>query len=546
MMHRTVPAGRVAPADTLSPEQFVRFRDLIEDRCGLHFDESQRASLSASLRARMQQLSLDQLNEYYDRLRGRSAPMIDEEFRKLINLVTITETCFFRDPSQFRLLRRHILPTLLAERGRERGAEAKPALRIWSAGCSSGEEAYSIALTLWDMGWYSAYPNWTFEIVGTDVNTEVLDAARRGVYSPRALRNVESDWLERYFRPDGPNFRLKEEVRGSVRFEYGNLTQAAMPRPSSGHDAVFCKNVAIYFRPEVTRRLVRGLHEALAPGGYLLLGHSESLWQMADGFTLVEHEGAFCYRKVASRPDVAERRTPKKPSRSRSADGPTRIPARSSGSRRRTVQASMHPPAPRLRGSTGLPRPELVEGREAAAAVSNAPGGSAGAAGQYERCLAAFRAGDWTQAEVSLDSLTQSSPAFVPGQLLLGGVYAHRGRYDQALEQAERVLRLSDLEPRAHLLLGMIAARRGRLDDARHALRRALYLDDSLALAHFWLGNLYRDRGDIERACHEYQNVVRDWERHTLELTEEFASELSVEQLVDFCRRSLERLKSRE
>ena len=177
---------------------------------------------------------------------------------------------------------------------------------------------------------------------------------------------------------------------------------------------------------------------------------------------------------------------------------------------------------------------------------SNAPGASAGAAGQYERCLAAFRAGDWTQAEVSLDALIQSSPAFVPAHLLLGGVHAHRGRYDQALEQAERVLRLSDLEPRAHLLLGMIAARRGRLDDARHALRRALYLDDSLALAHFWLGNLYRDRGDIERACHEYQNVVRDWERHTLELTEEFASELSAEQLVDFCRRSLERLKSEE
>ena len=164
-------------------------------------------------------------------------------------------------------------------------------------------------------------------------------------------------------------------------------------------------------------------------------------------------------------------------------------------------------------------------------------------AGQYERCLTAFRAGEWTEAEASLDALIQSSPAFVPAHLLLGGVYAHRGRYEEAREQAERVLRLSDLEPRAHLLLGMIAARRGRLDEALQALRRTLYLDDSLALARFWLGNLYRDRGDIERACHEYQNVVRDWERHTLELTEEFASDLSAGQLVDFCRSSLQRLK---
>ena len=164
-------------------------------------------------------------------------------------------------------------------------------------------------------------------------------------------------------------------------------------------------------------------------------------------------------------------------------------------------------------------------------------------AGQYERCLRAFRAGEWKEAETSLDALIRSTPTFLPAHLLLGGVYAHRGRYEEAREQAERVLLLSDLEPRAHLLLGMIAARRGRLDEALQALRRVLYLDDSLALAHFWLGNLYRDRGDIERACHEYQNVIRDWDRHTLDLTEEFASDLSAEQLVNFCKSSLQRLR---
>ena len=522
MTARTVSVHGFAPADLLPLEQFIRFRDLIENRCGLHFDESQRASLSASLRARMQQLGLDRIDDYYDRLRARTA---DDEFRKLINLVTVTETCFFRDQSQFRLLRRHILPTLLAERA----AQPKPTLRIWSAGCSSGEEAYSIALTLWDMGLYLTYPDWTFEIVGTDVNTEVLDAAKRGVYSARALRNVEGDWLDRYFRPDGPHFCLNEEVRRGVRFEYGNLTQAPLPRPSSGYDIVFCKNVAIYFRPEMTRRLVRGLHQSLADGGYLLLGHSESLWQMADGFALVEHEGAFCYRKAASDAEAEGRRDPKPVRRSRSAGAPTKTPVRSAGARRRAAPPPIEPPRP--------------AGHPNAAAALGTPAPRAATAGQYERCLSAFRAGEWTEAETSLGALIQSSPTFVPAHLLLGGVYAHRGRYEEAREEAERVLRLSDLEPRAHLLLGMIAARRGRLDEALQALRRVLYLDDSLALAHFWLGNLYRDRGDIERACHEYQNVVRDWDRHTLELTEEFASDLSAEQLVDFCRSSLQRLR---
>ena len=141
-----------------------------------------------------------------------------------------------------------------------------------------------------------------------------------------------------------------------------------------------------------------------------------------------------------------------------------------------------------------------------------------------------------------MTALIRSCPTFVPAYLLLGGVYAHRARYDEAVVQAESVLHLTDLEPRAHLLLGMIAARRQRPEDALQSLRRALYLDDSLALAHFWLGNLYRDRGDFARACHEYENVVRDWERRTLSLTEEFASDSTAEQLVEFCRESLKRL----
>jgi chemotaxis protein methyltransferase CheR len=430
-------------------------------------------------------------------------PAVDHEFRKLINLVTVTETCFFRDPSQFRLLRHHILPALMTERKsglHQLFSPKEKTLRIWSAGCSSGEEAYSIALTLWDMGLYLAYPDWTFEIVGTDLNTQVLQKASQGIYSARALRNVEGTWLKRYFERDGSNFRLNDEIRRCVQFEFGNLTQT--PMPSSGlQDVVFCKNVAIYFRSDVTRQLVRGLFDTLASGGYLVLGHSESLWQMADGFDLVEHDRGYCYRKRA--PSSTEPEAPAKRGRVPFSDNPDEKGTR-----------------------------PLFDAR-----------GVNGASDQYDLCLAAFRADDWAAVESSLVELIKSCPTFVPAHLLLGGVYAHRARYDEALAQAESVLRISDLEPRAHLLLGMIAGRQGRVDDALQSLRRALYLDDSLALAHFWLGNLYRDRGDLARACHEYENVVCAWERHTLELTEEFASDLSAEQLVQFCSDSLQRLR---
>ena len=436
----------------------------------------------------MQQLGLECEDEYFARLRGAAPTIVENELRNLLNLVTITETCFFRDPAQFRVLREHIIPTLIAERSAH--TETAKKIRIWSAGCSSGEEAYSIAITLDEMGLFVVCPDWTVEIIGTDLNTTALEKARRGVYSARAVRNIEGRLLDKHFVRDGRTFALSEKIKSRVTFEFGNLMQT--PMPSTGpQDIVFCKNVAIYFRGDVTRKLVKGLHDTLSPDGYLLLGHAETLWQMSEGFRLVEHGRAFCYRKTSHAVVVPTLRS-----------------------------AASVPPAIRLKADTTV-----------------------NAAGEYDFCLAAFRAGDWDAAEAAITALVNAAPTFVPGLLLLGGVYVHRGRFEDAVAQAEAVLGLSDLEPRAHLLLGMIAARRQRHEEALLSLRRALYLDDSLALGHFWLGNLYRERGDVVRACHEYENVVRDWERHTFEMTEEFAADLTAEQLVGFCSNMLERLR---
>ena len=289
---------------------------------------------------------------------------------------------------------------------------------------------------------------------------------------------------------------------------FNTLTQT--PMPSTGpQDIVFCKNVSIYFREDVTRKLIEGLHDTLAPDGYLLLGHAESLLQISDGFALVEHERAFCYRKsprLGSSPAATDTTRKRKP-----------------------APVAQDIPTPVAQGFSPATTP-VAQGFSPVA--------------EYDACLAAFRAGDWDAAESALSALVASCPTFVPGLLLLGGLYAHRGRFDDATAQAEIVLTVSDLEPRAHLLIGMVAARRQRHDEALQSLRRALYLDDSLALGHFWLGNLYRERGDVARACHEYENVVRDWERHTLQLTEEFASDLTAEQLVGFCSDTLGRLQT--
>ena len=501
-------ASRTDIPAALPQDQFIRFRDLIEQRCGIHLDDTRKASLQASLRARMEQLGIGRFEPYYDRLLADST---EEEFRKLIVLVTVTETCFLRDPAQFEALRRRILPALIAERG----AEGRPTVRIWSAGCASGEEPYSIALVLWNMGLQATYPDWTFDIVATDLNSDALSAAGRGVYSARSIRYVDGTWLHRYFESDGKQYRLNDEVKRSVRFSYSNLVQEPFPPTElRGQDVIFCKNVSIYFRPEVTRRLMHGLFEALNEGGYLFLGHSESLWHISDEFRLVEYDGAFCYRKITA-PPVPEARPPEV-RRPHPAPTPGRVKPTQPGAARMVAPArTPAPPAPPLE-DTGS---------------------------QYDQCLDAFRAGAWDRAEASLRALMQSSPSFIRAYLLLGGLYANQGRYEEAVVQAERALGLDLFEAKAHLLVGMIEAHRGRPSEALKSLRRALYLDDTLALAHFWLANLYRDRGDAERATREYRNVIRSYQRQTLQLPEEFASDLTLDQLLGFCRRSLEALK---
>ncbi len=494
----------------MTEDQFLHVRDLIEHRAGIHLDDKTKASLQASVRARMDQLGIRGFDDYGDRL---ARDVSEEEFRRLLNLVTVNETAFFRDPAHFRLLRTRILPTLIAARQ----AEKARALRIWSAGCSTGAETYSIAMVLLEMGVYAACPDWTVEIIGTDVNTDVLDAARRGVYTARSIRNVESEWLRRYFEADGDVYRVKDEVKRGVQFLQGNLVAEPFPPPNLlGQDVIFCKNVTIYFRREVTRRLMRGFFGALRDGGYLFLGHSESLWQISDQFRLMEHDGVFCYRKG---------------SRERSVDAWRDVAVGSHVRVRPAADVEVRRPSSRKARTVTAPPPEPVS-----------PGPADGIAG-YDECLARFRSGAWDETEATLRTLLHANPEFIRGHLLLSALHAHRGRYGDALAEAECALQLNALEGKAHLLVGMIEARRGRTDRAVDAFRRALFLDDSLVLAHLWLGNLYRERGDWERAAREYRNVIRAHQRHAVELPEEFGAELTVEQLVDACRRTLQLLR---
>ncbi len=243
----------------------------------------------------MEQLGLVSEDEYLDRLRGAAPSIVEAELRNLLNLVTVTETCFFRDASQFRLLREHIIPTLISERSaRTSGPKRNPHLERRLLERRRGVFDCDHARRDGRLQDVSRLDDRDHR------NGSQYEGAREGaprrVYARAPCATSKAGCSTDISCATARTFALSDAIKTRVTFEFGNLTQT--PMPSTGpQDIVFCKNVAIYFSADVTRKLIEGLRDTLAPDGYLLLGHAESLWQMSEGFTLVEHERAFCYRK---------------------------------------------------------------------------------------------------------------------------------------------------------------------------------------------------------------------------------------------------------
>jgi chemotaxis protein methyltransferase CheR len=269
------------------PADLKLLGDLIQERFGLAFDGVRQEILASRLRPRLRELRLDSPRAYYEYLRFH--PQRDAEFDLLPALVTNNETYFFRETRQFDILVDHVLP------GRH-AAAAPRRLRLLSAGCSSGEEPYSLAIALHNAGLSPAgRPGW--EIDACDLNPERIARAHDGVYEEASLRACDADTRRRYFTAEESRFRLRERYRTGLRFFQANLLAAGLTLERGGYDVVFCRNLLIYFCDPAFERLVALFARALLPGGYLFLGHSESLFDRATEFVPVVVGGSVVYRK---------------------------------------------------------------------------------------------------------------------------------------------------------------------------------------------------------------------------------------------------------
>ncbi|HWL71294.1 MAG TPA: protein-glutamate O-methyltransferase CheR [Geminicoccus sp.] len=275
----------------LSAQDLQLLCDFLYAETGMMFSEAKRYYIDRRLAERMAETGAADFSAYFAHLRASRA-----ETEQLINRFTVNETYFYREQHQLRCLSRDLLPEIVATRG------AGDKVRIWSVPCSTGEEAYSIAL--WLLENWRMVDAYHVEIVGSDIDTRVLRAARAGRYGERALARLPEDVRQAYFEPVGQGrWRLIDDLLESVTFTSANLVDAASMAANGTFDVVFCRNVLIYF-DDVSRRLAaRNLFDRLNPGGFICLGHSESMMRITDRFRLRRFHDAIVYQRPADTQD---------------------------------------------------------------------------------------------------------------------------------------------------------------------------------------------------------------------------------------------------
>jgi chemotaxis protein methyltransferase CheR len=445
----------------LTDEEFAQLRTLLARSAGLVFDEARRDSVAYCIAERLRVTGTRDVPAYLALL---SDPA---ERQQLLDEVTIQETHFFRNPPQIRALRKFVLPELLKyaeSRGRR--------MRIWSAGCSTGEEPYTIAMLLREL--LPTTAGWDVKILATDVSSRALEAAKRGRYGERAVQMASPEDLARFFVASGSgHYEVRPEVRDLVQFRHQNLVTDPVPFAAEERiDLVLCRNVTIYFSRETTRGLMARLHACLRDGGYLFLGHSETLWQVSEDFRLVPlgtgDSAAFVYRRIDEPPK--DRRGTVLPDRRTENEGPPQAkPERRVASRRdRTSVPAATPIAP----------PSAVAVRAALA----------------------------------------------------------DGKYDDAVSAANELVTTEPLNPMGHYLRGLALVNAGRDADALIDLRKAVYLDPSSGLGHFLLAGVLHRMGDPAAAAREYAAAGNTLGGRKEEHTAPELGGRSVDELAALCR----------
>lgn len=489
-----------------------RLRSLVGERLGLALDGGRTAFLGELLGRRLKARGVDE-ESYLERLRNDPSW---EEVGCLAEELTVGETYFFRNREQFQALREVVLP----ERMRERRASER--LSLLSAGCATGEEAYSLAIVVRET---VPDPPWNVTIRALDVNPATLAKAARARFSSWALRETPAETLIRWFREDGQMAVLDPTLKAAVRFENHNLARNDAPLgPPGSFDAVFCRNVLMYFAPEVARQVVARLAAVLAPGGYLFLGHAETLRGLSQDFQLLHSHGTFYYQRLEESPRRPQFAVVASPGLSPLASSLAAVAAGEE-----TWVEAIRRTAERVRA--------LTPTREEASRIGAAP---TRPGWDLAPPLDLLRQEKFAAALECMQALPPEA-ASDPDVLLLSAVLlTHTGQLSSAAEVAQRLLALDGLNAGAHYVLALCREGAGDVQGAIHHDQLAIYLDASFAMPRLHLGLLTRRAGDHAAARRELAQALALLEREEPSRLLLFGGGFRREVLLALCRAELE------
>jgi chemotaxis protein methyltransferase CheR len=472
----------------------VRFRDLVLERTGLHFPEKKRTDLEGGVLKSLAESSVagseqkNKLDAYYNLLVDRNNPATATEMKRLIDTLTIGETHFFRDESQFNALANEVLPAVIARKRAAAaavGPDIQPQLRIWSVGCATGEEPYSLAIMLKEL--LPDIDNWYILILATDISSTALGRAQKAIYSDWSFREDRAKALRpRYFtryRPSGgiptkDRYRLRDDIRQMVTFAPLNLIEDDYPAIANNTvsmDLILCRNVTIYFIEDTTRWVILKLHKALMDGGWLVVGHSEPSLTIYREFQTHIFSGTVLYQKIDHTYPY------------------------------RDVRTSRVDLSEKIKPQTAPLRPPPVQPRIATAPLPPPPPEP----DHYEVAGVLLNKGNTEEAIEELHRKVAADTRFAPAHSMLGRAYANLGRWDKARYWCQSALKLDSLQPEAYYVLGLIYEHEDNLPGAIEMFKKAIYLDRNAPLLHFHLAMLYKKVGQINSARKACQNTVR-------------------------------------
>ncbi len=465
----------------LSDSLLCQFNEFVAAQIGLYYPKERHHEFESRIFSIAKQFGYAEIGTFIQWL--MSAPLTQEQIETLASHLTVGETYFFREKRTFDVLEKHIFPELIHTRSRN-----DRRVRIWSAGCCTGEEPYSIAILL--NQFIPNWRDWNITILATDINPHFLKKAEQGCYRNWSFRNTQEGIQERYFEKiDDTHFNILPFLKKWVTFSYLNLAKDPFPSLSNNTNAmdiIFCRNVLMYFSPKIVKQVIRNLYLSLIEGGWLIVSPCELSMDLFSQFQSVRFTDTTLYRK-----DNQPARTIEY------------IPDKIVEETKAVDFLSLDQPIESL--------PELdfpLETIEDPPQKIEEPVVPAPPPPSFDEILRLYKLGRYKDVETALLDRLSLHQGKVEELVLFARICANQGKFQEALGWCEKALSAGRLNAGLHYLQAIIFQELGNLEETVASLQRALYLDSQFVLGHFTLGNLTRRQGKINQSNKYYSNAL--------------------------------------